>query len=205
MAVENVRRRRRWILALLMTLGFAGVLSGVAVADPWGTGTGDTGPKPDANPDTYCYPTSSYDGRLPKLVIGQHVETIAWNVVNATTDVNVVSHDQQCVYSGTSETDVVWQHWDLPQGVRGRTRCDDITVSGTCDQAYLYMDMAEISIGSNDNQDADKTVCHEWGHALGLTHGGFEDCMINGERPSPSESRWERYSAHHRDHINAYF
>ena len=72
------------------------------------------------------------------------------------------------------------------------------------------LDPAEINVGSNDEADTDKTVCHELGHTLGLTHGpgggdgGADDCMISGERPN-THIKYERFSTHHKEHINDWF
>ncbi len=96
---------------------------------------------------------------------------------------------------------------DLPGSTRGKAPCEDYD-NGYCDQYYVTLDPAQINVGSND--DADKTVCHELGHTVGLTHGsgggdgGTDDCMISGERPS-TNSQYERYSSHHKEHINAWF
>ena len=92
---------------------------------------------------------------------------------------------------------------------RGKAPCEDYD-NGYCDQYYVTLDPAQINVGSNDDADTDKTVCHELGHTVGLTHGsgggdgGTDDCMISGERPS-TNSQYERYSSHHKEHINAWF
>lgn len=121
-----------------------------------------------------------------------------------------VEYKPSCVYSGSYETDVVWFSGNLPGGVRGRTYCDDIDNPPQCDQAYATLDEAEINVGSNDEIDTTFTACHELGHTVGLTHGSgggngtTDDCMANAYSDTPStDIRYQRYSTHHRGHINA--
>lgn len=114
-----------------------------------------------------------------------------------------------CKLTGDGETDTVWFDADLPDGQRGQTFCEDFDGS-LCDQFYVTLDPLEINIGSNDEADTTKTACHELGHSVGLAHGagggngGSDDCMMSGERPSLNV-QYERYSTHHKDHINAWF
>jgi hypothetical protein len=59
-----------------------------------------------------------------------------------------------------------------------------------------------------------KTICHEIGHSVGLTHykndaypsapEGQPDCMIVGPLESSSDA-WRVYSAHHKSHINGHY
>jgi hypothetical protein len=102
------------------------------------------------------------------------------------------------------QTDVRWLTGDLPSGVRGSTGCAVLNGS-VCDRNNVTIDIAELNIGTNDEDDQTKTTCHELGHTVGLTHGGAsEDCMISGERPSTA-SQWEHYGSHHTYHINLNF
>jgi predicted Zn-dependent protease len=66
----------------------------------------------------------------------------------------------------------------------------------------VIVDRAELQIGDHDIEDMEKTMCHEVGHSVGLTHGGNTDCMLNGEIPSTSIV-WRTYDSHHKSHINA--
>lgn len=111
---------------------------------------------------------------------------------------------ESCDYSGSGETDVVWDTANLSNGTRGRAWCEDFD-NGKCDQFYAELDIAEINKGSNDEYDATKTACHELGHTVGLTHypSGWR-CMVSGEVPSTATA-WRRYNADHRGHINDWF
>jgi len=60
----------------------------------------------------------------------------------------------------------------------GRTWCDD-AVGGTdlCDQHYVRFDDDVDTIGRH-------TICHETGHAVGLTHGAEADPVQRSDNPS---------------------
>lgn len=74
-----------------------------------------------------------------------------------------VTEESSGTYSGGSETDIIYQYrTDLPVGVAGVAWCDDAVSSIECDQHYVAFD--------NSSPQA-PLVCHETGHAVGLTHG----------------------------------
>jgi hypothetical protein len=187
---------------LLALLGTAVLTALPATADPWGTNTSNTGAHPDGGSHTWCW-GSGFDTALR-----DNVNSSMNNALGGPTDANV-AFQSSCNLSGTSETDVVWFDGNLPAGIRGQTFCEDFD-GGNCDQNYITLDPAEINIGSNDEADTTKTACHELGHSVGLTHGSgggdgtANDCMYSGERPNLN-LQYERYSAHHRGHINAWF
>ena len=87
------------------------------------------------------------------------------------TDLSVIRHTNP-VYSGGSETDIIFEHrTDLEAGLAGRAWCDDAVNSTRCDQHYAAFASAT---------PAASVVCHEAGHAIGLTHGS---------EASPSQSQ----------------
>lgn len=90
----------------------------------------------------------------------------------------------------------------LPSGTRGQYTCISFVTSGVCNHSTVIVDRAELQIGDHDIEDMEKTMCHEVGHSVGLTHGGNTDCMLNGEIPSTSIV-WRTYDSHHKSHINA--
>jgi hypothetical protein len=120
-----------------------------------------------------------------------------------------VEFKSTCKLTGDGETDTVWFDADLPGGQRGQVFCEDFD-NNLCDQFYVTLDPTELNIGSNDEADTTKTSCHELGHSVGLSHGagggngGADDCMMSGERPNLN-SQYERYSLHHKEHINDWF
>ncbi|MEW9552479.1 hypothetical protein [Nonomuraea sp. NPDC050783] len=70
------------------------------------------------------------------------------------------------VYAGSKETDVIYQKAKDPKkelpGLQALTWCNDAVNDTRCDQHYVRFHTAWPS----------KTlVCHETGHAVGLTHG----------------------------------
>lgn len=67
------------------------------------------------------------------------------------------------VYTGSNETDVIAQQSSaLPPTVAGIAYCDDAVSSTRCDQHYVLFAVSSPS---------SRLVCHELGHAVGLTHG----------------------------------
>lgn len=79
------------------------------------------------------------------------------------TDLNV-SVQSSGVYTGGSETDVVYQRSTsgLSGTNIGMTWCDDAVTSIKCDQEYVRFRYTTIN---------SEEACHETGHAVGLTHG----------------------------------
>ncbi len=67
-------------------------------------------------------------------------------------------------YSGSTETDIVYDYepGDLGPGVLGVTWCNDSTGGDECDQHYVLFEHSD---------PWQSTICHETGHAVGLTHG----------------------------------
>jgi hypothetical protein len=170
-------------------------IAGPAAADPWGTGSDGTGTHPDSDPHTFCY--SEYqvaEGAKP------NIREAEWNALDPT-QANV-DFTSSCDFYGGTETDVVWHTGALSGDTQGYYFCEDFDTY--CDQAYTYLDLAEINEGPWDEADQSQTACHELGHTAGLTHGGnSEDCMVNG-LPN-DEVQWQRYGSHHEDHINNWF
>lgn len=77
------------------------------------------------------------------------------------TDLSVSIQDPPS-YSGSSETDIIYRQVTLPPGVLGQTWCEDSVSSTQCDQHYI-----DFAASTPDT----KTICHESGHGVGLTHG----------------------------------
>lgn len=75
-----------------------------------------------------------------------------------------VSEQTAISYTGTAETDIVYQVGTLPSGTNGITWCDDAVTSVRCDQHYVVMVSSRVTTTAS-------TPCHETGHAVGLTHG----------------------------------
>jgi len=181
---------------VVVVLGSVLCVTTSSVADPWGTGTSDTGAHPDSNPHTYCY-----EYGFP----GHYEHSVAQMENNALGDPTAatVVRESSCDYSSRTETDVVWQWRDLPGTTRGRTRCEDFDTY--CDQFYVQIDFNQITSSSSpDEENIRKTMCHELGHSVGLTHGPTPGgCMVSGA--VNGDLQWRRYASHHRNHINAWF
>lgn len=72
-----------------------------------------------------------------------------------------VSYVASPSYSGSSETDIIYQQGTIPGDFVGIAWCDDSIGGDLCDQHYVRF------------ADPNPTValsCHETGHAVGLTH-----------------------------------
>ena len=92
-----------------------------------------------------------------------------------------------------------------------------------CNSGYRWNDAArvEVKVNRGDHilkgriklnnsvagQSRRSVVCHELGHALGLTHRATRtSCMYNGihdfpERPDIRDFFWLRYTTHHHRHV----
>ncbi len=163
-------------------------LSGPAGADTFSGGGAATGWQADNGVHTFCFATTD-------VTIKDESRKIMNNALDSPTDMSDEEHA-----SCDSQIDVWFRREDLPAGTRGTYTCEWLNGS-RCNRSSVRIDEDEIRIGSNDIEDIDKTICHEIGHSVGLTHGGTTDCMRNGEIPDTS-SQWRNYDAHHRGHIN---
>jgi hypothetical protein len=79
------------------------------------------------------------------------------------TDLNT-SEQSPIAYTGSSETDIVFQVGDPGGGLNGITWCNDSISSTKCDQHYVRIVSSRVTSTAS-------TPCHETGHAVGLTHG----------------------------------
>lgn len=85
-------------------------------------------------------------------------------------------HRRNAKYHGKGETDIIYQEGPVPDGLVGYTGCNDPVSTYRCDQQY-------VRIKGAGPYHRDGLVCHETGHAVGLTHG--EDAY-----PSVSNQRY---------------
>lgn len=75
----------------------------------------------------------------------------------------VVAEDTTPTYSGTSETDLIFKESGVPGTADGITWCNDPISEYQCDQHYVDI--------QPDLYSSRGLICHEAGHAVGLTHG----------------------------------
>lgn len=114
-----------------------------------------------------------------------------------------VSFETGCDHDSNTETDVAWWEGQIDGPVRGQTFCEDFDTH--CDQFFVTIDYNYIVQNSDpDPENVKKTICHELGHTVGLTHGSeYGGCMVSGA--VNGDVQWRRYASHHRNHINAWF
>lgn len=92
--------------------------------------------------------------------------TVVHNVltnVYGPTDLSV-SYDSTPSYSGSAETDIIFEESSagMSASLDGITFCNDAADTLRCDQQYIRIRGGHYGKG---------LVCHETGHAVGLTHG----------------------------------
>lgn len=82
------------------------------------------------------------------------------------------TYDSTPVFSGSGETDIVFQEGTLPSPYAGYTWCND-AVDGSswkCEQTYIRIRGYNTIYPGKDTYNTG-VVCHEVGHAVGLVHG----------------------------------
>lgn len=104
-------------------------------------------------------------GGTNKLEAGDR--SVVNNVMNniyEPTDLSV-TYDSSPSFSGSAETDIVFEESakGLSSSADGATFCNNAATTLKCDQQYI-----RIRGGGHYGQGL---VCHETGHAVGLTHG----------------------------------
>jgi hypothetical protein len=101
-------------------------------------------------------------------------------------------------YSGSAETDIIYQQGTVSGTADGIAWCNDAVSSTKCDQHYNRFDSASPSVA---------LACHETGHAVGLTHGAqASPSLSNGDNSlgcmtTPVET--SDLGAHNTNMINA--
>ena len=181
----------RLLLAGLISCGLVIVATPPASADDFGFCTAATGCRADDANEDYCTP---YGWPSP------------WGTIFTDAMKNLDSQtDMYRTYSSTcnGHTDIggyLNTSPEYPSGIGSTTRglllCTK-KVSGkvyTCDQASLVLNTSLLP----DYTQRRKTLCHEIGHAVGLTHGStYGGCMVSGTSSNIT------YATHHVNHINA--
>lgn len=168
-------------------------------ADPFGSISADTGPAADSSLHTYC------DGSLDPGEFDNAVS--AMNYLESSTDMSVANAGN-C----QAATDVRFDIGNgLPANVRGRYTCLVWETSPTvCDGGRVQTNVATLAAGADYENNLDKTIRHEVGHSVGLTHyksanfpnppNGENDAMVSGA--VDGDPLWTLYGNHHKDHIN---
>lgn len=113
--------------------------------------------------DPFCRTDNSFLTVFREASLGSGGQSSIATTLNfqySPTDLTV-SYVASPSYSGSSETDIIYQQGEMPPDFIGMAWCDDAIGGDLCDQHYVRF------------LDANPTValsCHETGHAVGLTH-----------------------------------
>ena len=138
---------------------------------------------------TYCY-----DGGSVSALRKDNMDR-AMAYLDDTTD--MADQLTTCEASGV---DIEFQEFYL-DNKRGDVGCVEMDPNDdtVCRASVVRIDTA--AQGSPFDHNLDKTIRHEMGHTVGLTHGGSDDAMkqglVNGD------NKWILFTQHHKDHINA--
>lgn len=201
--MRMARRERR--LKLMLNAGVVATLlpKSSVFADSYAIGPTSGGWKGDNATHTYCFNGLDADSEANADAAMLHLDN--------NTDIT-----QSCIACSES-TDARIESKDLAGNTRGDYSCRVTVVSGKCGSARVRIDEDAIDAQNGDFEfNLDKTLRHELGHSVGLTHySGDEtfpavqegavtdtdDCMVSG--PVNGDSQWVWYTTHRKDHINA--
>lgn len=163
----STRRRR---LGLGVALGTATGLVLTLNTASWGLTTDNLVPfiAPGAIEPAGIYQTDNADVWFYMDSVGDYsLNSTNKSVVNNTIDSQyrptalAFHYDDTPTFSGGGETDHVWQKGLVDGSAEGRAWCNDVNID-VCDQHYIRIETGHYNQG---------LVCHEMGHAVGLTHG----------------------------------
>lgn len=200
------RRQRRWAL-LALILGLLG-MTGVAVAS-----------HVDSMFKTGNFDTDCFDGTLAgprQLCQTDNSALTVWRENSLTLDgrrnIGQMLDDQfrpsdlsvtfeAPVFSGLSETDIIYVRRDVPADLAGLTWCNDAIFDTSCDQHYVAFQF---------DTPSPVLACHESGHGVGLTHGNDASPKVSDsdeslgcmQRPLPFGNDG-RLGTHNRELIDA--
>ncbi|WP_206344090.1 hypothetical protein [Streptomyces mesophilus] len=102
-------------------------------------------------------------------------------------------------FSGSSETDIIYQEQGVPGSNEGITWCNDAAGTFECDQQYVRIEGA----GSY----TPGLTCHETGHAVGLLHGQNASPALGNQNSAlgcmkKETSYGDRLGANNKENIN---
>lgn len=191
-------RRRRALAAsgvLLLFLAAVPSASGNEISGATGT-TGCSG----LNIHDPTDPIINY--RRSGLTIANY-DQVGWIMVNriSPTDLSIssVSSGGDFVYFDEPYTTFCGRSWWSPSagGVIGLTNCDALGNSNSCGRHHIYMTTTWTENANTDTSERRKLICHESGHAIGITHNehtttAYDSCM----RPQATDSSISDYSPH---------
>jgi len=115
--------------------------------------------------DTYCQTDNDFLRVFRESSLSSAwMNMVAFALVEFDRDTDLrVKYDSAPTYSGSSETDIIDQVGSIPfEGLIGIAWCNDAVSTLRCDQHYV-----RLSPNASVNYEL---VCHETGHAVGLTH-----------------------------------
>ncbi|MBO50226.1 MAG: hypothetical protein CMJ69_05500 [Planctomycetaceae bacterium] len=194
--------RRRHLLFALAVASLSAVIPSTSLADPFGSGQPG-----QPNPGLWVA-----DGADHWYCLHDVPAVDQWRYHNALAilDVQTDMYDVHTPTCGTA-TDIVFIVNNNIE-LNGLTGCMIwVLRPSVCDQAWVAVSPANVHAGygtAGFNTSYNKTIGHETGHTVGLTHNFW---TISTMRSGPIHDLgwfnylWTLYEPHHVDHINAQY
>lgn len=169
------------IASVLVMLGAIAALVGVPTASAHHTDnmfkTANYGT--NCSTSTYCQSDNSSLTFFREASLTTTAKSNIWSVVFGKYDPTDLSasHESPPVYTGASETDLVYQVDGSIYPSQARTVCDDPIDGTKCDQFY-------VKFGNDFWSEQIVIACHETGHGVGFVHGQFASPIKSNTDPS---------------------
>ncbi|WP_083999308.1 hypothetical protein [Actinomadura kijaniata] len=160
--------------------------------------------QPRCGKNTFCLTDNSAVSVFMERSISRNGKSRIREILNREyqpTDLKIV-YERKANHTGSNETDIVYQKGRVGGGAMAVTWCDDAKSAYMCDQYHVRF---------NTDTPFLTAICHETGHAVGLTHGHEakprkrNDDSRLGCMKTPIDFNATRLGAHNRKTIDAHY